>query len=301
MYLFQPVVTTLDEWGAVFQNRDAFAPLIRHILGLHRLPQAKIENTTPGSHAVFRVGDYLVKVYAPDCFGWPCESDFCTEIAAMQRANRLGLAVPELVAYGRIPDRYEFRYLIQTFVRGTEFGKTELSDAQKANVGRQLRWICEKMNVPCEPFNEYDFLRDALTSDEWDGFPASFLRSREDYLRTRPHGTPVYVHGDLHADNAILDDDGRIWLLDFADSVTAPVEYEYASLFPGLFRMEKPYLDGFFGPWNAGIVAEQLTYGICLHRFGAHILDDFCGRASLQSTDDLRRLLERSLRNGAMD
>ncbi len=303
MYLFNHTITNLDEWADIFQNRDAFEPLVRHILDLHCLPQAEIQNTTPGSHAVFHVGDYLVKVYAPDCFGWPCESDFITEIATMQHANRIGVAVPELVAYGRIDDRYHFRYLIQTFINGTEFGKAELSDEEKFNVGRQLREICDKMNIPCEPFNDYDFLQDALKDDGWDDFSESFRKSREDYLRTRRHGTPVYVHGDIHIDNAIYDSDGRVWILDFADSVIAPVEYEYAALFPGLFRMEKPYLDGFFGEWNVEDVAEQLTYGFCLHRFGAHIIDDQIGggnRQTLRDVADLKQAIVQVIENGGM-
>lgn len=302
MYLFDHTITNLDEWADIFQNIEAFEPLVRHILDLHGLPQTPIENTTPGSHAVFRAGEYLVKVYAPDCFGWPCESDFITEIATMQHANRLGIAVPELVAHGRVHDRYEFRYLIQAFIHGTEFGKTELSADEKADVGKQLRVICDKMNVPCEPFNDYDFLEDALEDDEWDDFPEDFRQSRAEYLRNYPHGTPVYVHGDIHIDNAILGEDGRIWILDFADSVIAPVEYEYASLFPGLFRLEKPYLDGFFGEWDAETVAEQLTYGFCLHRFGAHIIDDLLDdRSVLHGVDDLRKAIRQVIERGGME
>ncbi|MBQ4591091.1 MAG: aminoglycoside phosphotransferase family protein [Clostridia bacterium] len=302
MYLFDHTIVDLDGWAAVFQNIEAFEPLVRHILGRHGLPQTEIANTTPGSHAVFRAGKYLVKVYAPDCFGWPCESDFLTEIAAMRRANRLGISVPDLVAHGRVYDRYEFRYLIQTFVHGTEFGKTELSADEKVNVGKQLRGICDRMNVPCERFNDYDFIEDAIDDDEWDGFPADFRQSRADYIRNHPHGTPVYVHGDIHADNAILGDDGAIWILDFADSVTAPVEYEYASLFPGLFRLEAPYLNGFFGEWDAETVAEQLTYGFCLHRFGAHIIGDLTDdRSALHNVDDLRNVIRQIILRGGMD
>ncbi|MBR5312495.1 MAG: aminoglycoside phosphotransferase family protein [Clostridia bacterium] len=304
MNLFEHTITSLDAWSKIFQNTEAFEPLVRHILDLHGLPQTAVENTTPGSHAVFRTGGYIVKVYAPDTFGWPCESDFLTEIAAMRHANRLGIAVPELIAHGRIYDRYEFRYLIQTFVHGTEFGKAELTSEEKYAVGQQLREICDKMNVPCERFNDYDFPEDAIADeDEWEDFTAEFRRSREEYLRGYAHGTPVYVHGDIHIDNAILDGQGRAWILDFADSVTAPAEYEYASLFPGLFRMEKAYLDGFFGKdqWTAADVAEKLTYGFCLHRFGGHIIRDLFGDCGVfRSVADLREAIIRLTENGGM-
>lgn len=292
MYLFDHTVTTLDEWAEIFQNVAAFEPLVRHILDLHGLPQTSIENTTPGSHAVFRCGDYLVKIFAPDTFGWDCESDFVTETVTMRRANRLGIAVPELAAHGRIDDRYHVRYLIERFIDGTEFGKKELSSDDKVNVGKQLRGICDKMNVPCERFNDYDFLEGALTCPKWDIFPESFRRERTEFLRNRSHGGAVYVHGDIHADNVIFGNDGKVWILDFADSVLAPVEYEYAALFPGLFRMETPYLDGFFGTWEPETIADMLTYGLCLHKFGVNILAEMTEDVSgIDSIAALQRLL----------
>ena len=304
MYLFDHTITTLDEWAAIFQNAEAFTPLVRHILSRHGLPQAAIEHTTPGSHAVFRAGDYLVKIFAPDSFGWDCESDFVTEVVTMRRANRLGISVPELIAHGRIDDRYHVRYLIQQFVQGTEFGKTELSADEKVNVGKQLRVICDKMNVPCERFNNYNFLEGALACPKWESFPESFRRERTEFLRNRSHGGAVYVHGDIHADNAIFGNDGKVWILDFADSVLAPVEYEYAALFPGLFRMETPYFDGFFGTWKPESVADRLTYGLCLHKFGTEIVTEMAGGVSgLDSIAALKRLLiqviERSRRTSS--
>ena len=304
MYLFSHTVRTLDEWADIYQNREAFGPVVRHILDRHHLPQTALRNTTPGSHAVFRAGDYIVKVFAPDTFGWDCESDFRTEIAAMQHANRLGIAVPELVAYGRIDDRYPIRYLIQTFVHGTEFGKKELSADGKYRVGKQLREICEKMNVPCEPFNGYDFLQGAVNCPKWDGFSEAFRRERIEYIRNYRHGGAVYVHGDIHIDNAIYGEDGQVWILDFADSITAPVEYEYAALFPGLFRLQKPYLDGFYGTWTTDAAAEQLTYGLCLHKFGANILEELLGEgecAELQSISGLKQRIAGVIERGGMD
>ncbi len=304
MPLFEHTITTLDEWAEIFQNVEAFEPLVRHILDLHALSQTEITNTTPGSHAVFRVGAYIVKIFAPDTFGWPCESDFLTEISTMQHANRLGIAVPELVAHGRIYDKYEFRYLIQTFVHGTEFGKKELSPDEKRNVGKQLRRLCDKMNVPCAPFNDYDFLEGARTCPKWERFPESFRRERLEYLRTYSRDEAVYVHGDIHIDNAIYGEDGQVWILDFADSVSAPVEYEYAALFPGLFRLRSPYFDGFYGAgqWTAEGIADVLVRGLCIHKFGAEIIRDIAGDcAEIVSLAALKQVLVRVIESGGME
>lgn len=304
MPFFEHTVTTLDDWSRIFQNAEAFTPLVRHILDRHGLPQTAIENTTPGSHAVFRAGDYIVKIFAPDTFGWPCESDFLTEIRTMQDANRLGIAVPELVAYGRIPDQYEFRYLIQTFIRGTEFGKKELSPDEQYAVGKQLRSLCDRMNVPCAPFNSYDFLEGARTCPKWERFPESFRRERLDCLLAYSRDEAVYVHGDIHIDNAIYGEDGQVWILDFADSVMAPVEYEYAALFPGLFRLRSPYFDGFYGTgqWTPEEIADALVRGLCIHKFGAEIIRDIAGDAGkIGSLAALKQILVRVIESGGME
>ena len=304
MYLFEPTITTLDEWAAVFQNAEAFTPLVRHILDRHGFPQTAIENTTPGSHAVFRAGEYIVKIFAPDTFGWPCESDFLTEIAAMQYANRLGISVPELVAHGRIEDRYPVRYLVQRFIHGTEFGKKELSPDEQYAVGKQLREICMRMNRPCAPFNDYDFLEGARECPKWERFPESFRRERLEFLRTYFREDAVYVHGDIHIDNAVCGEDGRVWILDFADSITAPAEYEYAALFPGLFRLKKAYFDGFYGEgqWTAETVAEVLVRGLCIHKFGANIIGELAGDCTdVVSLAALKQLLVRVIEHGGME
>lgn len=304
MSFFEHTITDLDGWAAIFQNAEAFTPLVRHILDLHGLPQTAVENTTPGSHAVFRAGDCIVKIFAPDTFGWPCESDFVTEIAAMRYANCLGIAVPELIAHGRLEDSYSVRYLIQRFIRGTEFGKKELSPDEQCAVGKQLREICGKMNRPCAPFNDYDFLEGARMCTKWERFPESFRRERLDFLRTYSRDEAVYVHGDIHIDNAVYGEDGQVWILDFADSISAPAEYEYAALFPGLFRLRSPYFDGFYGAgqWSAGGIADVLVRGLCIHKFGAEIIRDIAGDcAEIGSLAALKRLLVRVIGCGGTD
>ncbi len=297
MELLQHSIQNLEDWSRLFQNAEVFAPLIRHILNLHGLPQEKIVNTTPGSNAVFRVGKYIVKIFAPDDIGWDCAEDFATEIFTMERANGLGISVPQLIAHGVIEDRYLIRYLVMEFVHGVEFGKIRLTDEQKYDVGVQVREICAKMNTPCERFNSYDFIADSLENDEWDSFPESFRRERAAYIQNHRHGEAVCVHGDIHVDNAIYGEDGRVWLLDFADSVIAPVEYEYAALIPGLFRMQKPYLDGFFGEWDLEKLTEKLTYGLCLHKFGALILADrLCKHLTVDSINTVRRAIAAAIK-----
>lgn len=274
MPLFNHTVNNLDDWAKIYDKSEPFDPLVRHILALHSLPQLPLGKTTPGSHAVFHVGDVIVKVFAPDTVGWNCEEDFVTEITTMHRANELGIPAPKLIASGKIEDKYLFRYIIMNFVNGTEFGKVKLTDAEKFAVGQKLRRMCDTMNIPCERFNSYDVIQGAISNEEWGAFPESFKRERLDWLKSHEFTNLVYTHGDIHADNAVYTPEGEVVILDFADSVIAPVSYEYAALIPGLFEFEKPYLDGFMPEWSREDLADILTEGLLLHRFGANIITD---------------------------
>lgn len=275
MPLFNCNVENEDDWAAVYDKSEPFEALARHILALHSLPQGKLGNTTPGSHAVFHVGEVIVKIFAPDTVGWDCEADWNTEITTMRRAEAIGVPVPKLIAYGKIQDKYLFRYIIMEFVHGIEFGKVKLSDNEKFRIGQRMREVCDCMNKPCESWGISDALTDARRSKNWLEFPDSFTEDRARWMAEHSFGGMVYVHGDIHGDNAILTEDGEVVILDFADSLIAPVSYEYAALIPGLFAFEKPYLDGFFGEnRDKDEIAELLTEGLLLHRFGANIVID---------------------------
>ena len=60
MMLFNETLDTWRDWERVFQDIEAWRPLIARIYAREGLPLADIENLTPGSNAVFRTGQYVV-------------------------------------------------------------------------------------------------------------------------------------------------------------------------------------------------------------------------------------------------
>jgi RIO-like serine/threonine protein kinase len=56
----------------------------------------------------------------------------------------------------------------------------------------------------------------------------------------------VYVHGDLNPDNILVGKHGEIYIIDYADALTAPVEYELPSLICESFGFEFPFMGGYF-------------------------------------------------------
>lgn len=65
MFLFVPVIASWADWGRCFQDRAAFTPLCKDILWREGLPPLPLMPLTPGTNAVFRSGDCVLKVFYP--------------------------------------------------------------------------------------------------------------------------------------------------------------------------------------------------------------------------------------------
>ncbi|HHY81471.1 MAG TPA: hypothetical protein GX505_02200 [Clostridiales bacterium] len=127
MSLFTYDIYDWSSWSRVYQSIDAWQPLIKHIFQKERLPFMPAEHLTPGTNAVFKVGNYVIKIFAPAESGINCAIDIQTETFAMKRAEALGIPAPKCIACGFIEDKYCFSYLIMEYIRGREF--TNIADA----------------------------------------------------------------------------------------------------------------------------------------------------------------------------
>ena len=72
---FTETIQNWQDWAAVFQSISAFEPLIRAILQKEKLPLGKVTQLTPGTNAVFRVEQLVIKIYAPKESGMDQTSD----------------------------------------------------------------------------------------------------------------------------------------------------------------------------------------------------------------------------------
>ena len=64
-YLFNADIHDWPSWSKVFQSIEAFEPLIKYIFSKHKLLFSAIEKLKPGTNGVFKVGAYVVKIFAP--------------------------------------------------------------------------------------------------------------------------------------------------------------------------------------------------------------------------------------------
>lgn len=297
--LFAEKIHDWPSWGRVYQSVSAFTPLAREIYRREGLLFEGLSGCTPGTNTVFRVGETVLKIFAPEASGQSL-LDYRVERLGLERANRLGVSAPRLLAAGVIEDRYRFPYLIMERLSGVSLGALLESDClspqEQRRIGRQLREITDRMNTPCPGFSSPDVLARALDNPRWEGFLPAFNSRRREYLLRRRWGERVYVHGDLNPDNLIVGPEGRICLLDFADSCLAPVEYEQALVAVELFQFRPALLEGYFGrrsPWE---LAQLCLAGLLLHDFGPSVIRErLDGSEAFPTLESLGNRLEQRL------
>jgi len=275
MGLFTEQINNWDDWGNVFQSIPAFTPLIKQIFHQENLPLSEIKNLMPGTNAVFRVGDYVIKIFVPLELG----ADFIgtnidVELFGMKLANAREVPAPKLIAHGVVEDKYCFKYIIMEYIHGVMLGEIEsrLTYEEKIIIGQNIRKIIDKLNVQCENFTPVDVLQYAVHSNDWkdEGFPESFQGERLAYLANlhiNEH-EKVYCHGDLHCDNILVDEQLNTYIIDFADGMFAPAEYELAYVVSSLFCFEKPYMLGCFGDYSIQEIVDLCMTWLPIHAWG---------------------------------
>ncbi len=283
-YLFNNDICDWTSWGQVFHKVEAFELLIQHIFTQEKICFLKIEQCNPGTNAVFKIGNYVIKIYAPKESGMNTESDYYTEIFGMERASALGIAVPKLVAKGTVEDKYNFRYLIMDYIDGQALGdiRDTLSNEHKMMIGRKLRSITDKINTQCQTFNNIDIIDRELSNDRWNIFKDSFNNERIKYLKELVLENEVYVHGDLNPDNVLISENGSVYIIDFADALLAPSEYELAAIICDLFNFDSAYMKGYFVEQNIEDITDLCLKGLLIHDFGSNII-----RCNLGNIDEI--------------
>ncbi|MEA4824334.1 MAG: aminoglycoside phosphotransferase family protein [Clostridiaceae bacterium] len=291
MPLFTKDIRNWDDWGRIFQDMEAFTPLVRTIYERERLPYQPPERCKPGTNAVFAVGETVIKLFVPIEAGYDAADDCRAELCGLSRAEALGVAAPKRIAAGEYADRYRWRYLITSRVLGTEYGDLTLTEKQRYQIGRALRRMTDTLNVPEK--TSPDFLEKARKNRAWEekGFPASFFAERMAFLDAYPLPPFVYCHADITPENLFVAPDGGLTLIDFADAHPAPQVCEHAIVAAELFRFDRAGLAGYFGDeFDREELAAICMDGLLVHDFGANVLSDRFG-ADFADFGALRRHL----------
>ncbi len=299
-YLFQPVIENWKTWGEIFCSISAFFPLIREIFQKEKLVLGEIQNLTPGTNAVFRCGNYVIKIYAPAESGLDCSRDFYMEKTLLHFAAKLGIAAPNYITSGEFCDKYRFPYLIMDYAEGTE-GGTWLKNCtvrQKKAAVRQLKKLLERLHQPaCElpPFPAADIKRRALENPRLQQLSAPLAEEIKRRIGAVAMDNLVLVHGDITGENVLVTPDGKPMLIDFADACIAPSCYELPPLLIELFRFEPQLVREWIGSTDFEPFLDQFIDGLALHDFGPDLIQTFLDRqgipvSAIHTLRDLRNI-----------
>ncbi len=295
--LLHESIENWEDWGRVYQSIPAFSPLVEEIFRREKLAFSPLEHLTPGTNAVFRVGDAVVKVFFPKESGLDPLPDYQNEAAVCGRLTELGVPTPRLLARGYVDDKYRFYYLITQFFQGREAGEflCHASPAQKERFAGQLRELLEKLNRPAEGLIQpVDLLERAVGNSRLEQLPPSLAEDLRSRARSLDLSRRVLVHGDLTGENLLIDQQEAPVVIDCADACLAPDWYELGPIVFELFRCDPVLLRAFAGEDRAELVERTLD-AVSIHDFGADLLREAARREGIPlfaRLEEVKGLLE---------
>lgn len=293
--VFLEEIKDWDTWGKVFQSIPAFEKLIMKIFEKEGLKYKKISHLTAGSNAVFKVDNYVVKIFAPVESGFDTEIDYNCEILGMKRAMTLGINIPNVAATSFIEDKYLFRYIIMDYIEGKDAKDILMNYSANEKIAfvRQLKENINKMNTEFkDKYPAFDVKERILTNTRWNIFNDKIVTQVKEFVQNYDMLNKVYVHGDITGDNVIITENGMLYIIDFADGRIAPKEYELPSILFDLFDFDKIMISEFIGGQNIEDFVKECFYGILMHEFGFYFVKLICERIIGKEIEELDNILE---------
>jgi hypothetical protein len=65
-----------------------------------------------------------------------------------------------------------------------------------------------------------------------------------------------------------VDENLNVYVIDFADAMYAPAEYDMAYVVSALFCFEKPYMTGYFGEYDVSDIVDLCMAWLPVHAWG---------------------------------
>lgn len=272
--LFRETVASWQDWSRVFQNIPAFTPLAREICRREGFPWHPLSPLTPGTNGVFRSGDLVLKIFFPKESGLDPEPDFLTEKTVCQQVLEWGISTPKLLAQGMICDKYDFHYLITAYSPGKEADDwlASASRPQKERFVERLHALLHGLNRPVDNlFPQEDLKQSARENFRLENLCPTLREELLARLENLSLGDCVLTHGDLTGENLLVQDDGSLTVIDWADAHMAPAWYELGPIMFELFRGNGECWRLFAGK-DPQAFSDRLLDCVCLHDFGPDFL-----------------------------
>ena len=273
--LFNQEIHNWNEWTLVYKSIRAFYKIIISLFEKEHLPLSRIENVGRSTNAVFKIGNYILKLYAIK--ESEIESiDRETEFYVTNFVESLGIKTASAIANGIIKDKYTFEYIIFKYIDGIELKYALLNsdELKQYKYGKKLRYIADKINIPSKKFNNIEIINNPFRNKRWNIFSENLQKERIKYITQKNFGKYVLVHGDMGKENIMVDKNDDLILIDYGDAVLAPKIYEDVLIFFEFYK--NPFLVyGFYEGIEKEKLIEILFDGLLIHDY---LIDDIKDR-----------------------
>jgi len=290
-----PTITSKAEYRALYMDSAAWLPAMKAICERHGLDASGLQREPPGTHIVYRVGPYILKLF---CTFWG--DDYDSERAVLRQIQ--GLQTPQLVADGELED---WPYLVMTAMPGRPVNEVwdRLSMAEKrsilACVGAFMRALHAQDPIPELETDWAQFLAERVEQWEEHHQPGEGWRG---WIRERvcdfhePPFTPVLLNADITDEHVLVEHRDGQWrfcgVIDFGDAMMGHPHYEFVAplmcLTVGEPTLSRTLVES-YGLDLTPALADRLTTYCLLHKFGR--LSDILARCPVSNGLELHRAL----------
>ena len=320
-----PVVRTWKEWGELFTDVPRWRAAVEEICCRESIPLCPVQAGYPGTNAVFILDQaYVVKIYAPFC-----HEDFYLErelYPILERDPRI--PAPRLIAQGILDDQMPWPYIVMDFKPGDPIRqvRAQISRANLTAIASEMGEIVRALHsTPLEQLQTMDRspegwarfvqarLEGCLEENRREGvLPETAIGEIPALLASlqldRDEPALVLLNGDLTEDHLLvhrspLQQGDSEWyisgLIDFADALVGPQEYEWIALWFGALDRDRACLRAFMESYDPGVeldsaFSRRAMAFTFLHEFGAPIVATILrrlGNPHLRSIQELQEIL----------
>jgi serine/threonine protein kinase len=275
MNLFNETITRNRDWEDAAKS-GAFIPLIKHIYEVNQITFGEVRLISENNE-VFQVGNTAIKLFRPAEAKLPgYERIYETELSAMNFCKSAGVLTPDIICTGIIKDDvYSFPYTVMVYIDGVLASEIISGYDKKSKIefSMKLKEITDKIYIATDidipRYVDYDKMGSTMWAFR---MPEAFVEDRKQYLSKIKYPEPVFQHGDLRDGNIFVDKQGRLVLIDFAESLIAPSYYDIAPLILNGGWYDSIRLEAYFGEYKNDIFYDNFTTAWLLNWFGAEYI-----------------------------
>jgi aminoglycoside phosphotransferase len=270
-----PASVTIEEHRSRLGDVGYWWPYVAEVLGRHGLADADREPVAGynPTFPTFLVGDVVVKLFG-NVPSWR-QSHEAERAAYELLATDPEILAPRLLGRGRLSDDPDasWPYLAVTRIPGVALEDAELSPEQRRTIAEELGRLIRRVHElePSGIATDEDWPDlDVATAAERSSLPPHLVAQVDDYLGRLGPFDRVFVHGDLVAMHAFVEEGHLTGVIDWADAIVTDRHYELAQVFRDTFDCDGTLLRTFLdaSDWPVGPDFARRTLGHALRRQG---------------------------------